>query len=115
MKTKGYSSASEKKAKNGINAAIALFHKRWAMRILWELREGPATFRQLQLACSEVSSSVLNVRLLELRGARLVEHAAGEGYALTPWGDELLIAMRPLARWAERWHRAIRPDYASKR
>ncbi|MBI3523979.1 MAG: helix-turn-helix transcriptional regulator [Betaproteobacteria bacterium] len=107
MKTKNHSRASEQKAKNAINAAIALFHKRWTMRILWELREGPVTFRQLQAACSEVSSSVLNVRLLELRAAQLVEHTSGEGYALTAWGAELLVAMRPLVLWAGRWHQAI--------
>jgi len=110
MKNKDVSSASEQRVKHGFNAAIALFHKRWTMRILWELRDGPVTFRQLQVACSEVSSSVLNVRLLELRAAHLVEHVPGEGYALTPWGHELLIAMRPLASWAGRWHRAIHPD-----
>lgn len=93
-------------AKDGINAAIALFHKRWSMRILWELRERPATFRALQEACSELSSSVLNVRLSELREAQLVEHTAGQGYALTDWGRELLVAMQPFTQWAARWHKA---------
>ena len=96
-------------AKDGINAAIALFHKRWSMRILWELRDGPATFRALQEACSELSSSVLNVRLAELREAQLVEHAAGHGYALSAWGRELLVAMQPFMQWAARWHKATAP------
>ncbi len=91
-------------AKQGMNAAIDLFHRRWTLRILWELREGPVTFRTLQIACSELSSSVLNVRLAELREAQLVQHAAGEGYTLTDWGVELLQAMRPMIKWAARWH-----------
>lgn len=92
--------------KDGINAAIDLFNRRWTMRILWELRGGPANFRALQTACEEVSSSVLNVRLAELREASLVEHAGGEGYLLTHWGQELLTAMEPLVRWAGRWEKS---------
>lgn len=94
--------------KDGINAAIDLFHRRWTMRILWELRDGPATFRALQAACSDLSPSVLNVRLAELREARLVDHAAGQGYRLTDWGQALLVAMAPLLKWATRWHRSRR-------
>ncbi len=96
--------ADQAKVKAGFNAAIELFNKRWTMRILWELRDGPITFRELQSACSEVSSSVLNVRISELREARLLEHNTGEGYGLTLWGEQLLVAMRPLAMWAGRWH-----------
>lgn len=92
---------------HGINAAMALFHKRWTLRILWELREGPATFRVLQAACSELSSSVLNVRLADLREAGLVAHSTGEGYALTAWGESLLVAMRPLVKWSAEWHEAM--------
>ena len=94
--------------KDGINAAITLLHKRWSMRILWELRAGPVTFRALQAACSELSSSVLNVRLSELREAQLVAHTTGQGYALTDWGRQLLVAMQPFLQWAGRWHRAVR-------
>ena len=97
-------STQELAAKHGMNAAIELFHRRWTLRILWELREGPVTFRALQTACAELSSSVLNVRLAELREAQLVQHAAGAGYALTEWGVELLQAMRPMIKWATRWH-----------
>ena len=91
-------------AKDGINAAIDLFHRRWTMRILWELRAGELTFRALQAACGALSPSVLNVRLGELRAARLVVHTEGQGYGLTPWGVELLVAMRPLLDWAARWN-----------
>ncbi len=95
--------------KEGINAAIDLFHRRWTMRILWELRAGPVTFRALQAACADLSPSVLNVRLAELREAQLAVHTPGEGYGLTEWGTGLLVAMRPLTQWAARWHRAVRP------
>jgi DNA-binding HxlR family transcriptional regulator len=107
VKIKLTSDTTQRNVKDGFNAAIDLFNKRWTMRILWELRSGGVTFRDLQAACSEVSSSVLNLRLSELREAKLVQHAAGDGYTLTGWGDELLIAMRPLAQWAGRWQKAI--------
>jgi DNA-binding HxlR family transcriptional regulator len=98
----------QRDVKDGFNAAIDLFHKRWTMRILWELRDGPVTFRELQTACSMVSSSVLNVRISELREAQLIEHITGEGYQLSLWGRELLVAMRPLAVWAGQWSKASR-------
>ena len=104
--TKIANTEAQRRVKDGFNAAIDLFHKRWTMRILWELRDGPATFRALQSACSEISSSVLNVRISELREAQLLKHASGEGYTLTPWGEDLLIAMKPLATWAGRWSEA---------
>ena len=101
-------SSEEEAVKNGFNAVIELFNRRWTMRILWELRTRPITFREIQAACGEVSSSVLNVRLSQLREAHLVAHSPGEGYALTKWGQELLVEMRPMANWAARWYRATK-------
>lgn len=93
-------------AKDAINAALELFHRRWTLRVLWELREGPLTFRQLQGAGGEISASVLSQRLGELREALLVDHA-GEGYALTEQGRALLTAFKPLQKWSGPWHAAV--------
>ena len=92
--------------KDAINAALDLFHRRWTLRILWELRQGPLTFRQLQGAGGEISASVLSQRLAELRDALLVEHD-GSGYALTAQGTALLAAFEPLQAWSLRWHAAV--------
>ena len=54
---------------------LDLLGKRWTMRILWELRDGPLPFRGLEEAMEGVSPSVLNTRLRELREADLVAHA----------------------------------------
>ena len=86
-----------------IMAVLDLLGQRWVMRVLWELREDALTFRALQERCDAVSPTVLNRRLTELRAAGLVEHGAGEGYALTRDGRSLLAALAPLASWAERW------------
>ena len=81
---------------------LDLLGRRWALRVIWELRDGPLTFRGLQARCGQVSSSVLNDRLAELRAAGIVE-ASGEGYRLTDEGQELLALYPPLEAWAQRW------------
>jgi DNA-binding HxlR family transcriptional regulator len=86
-------------------ALLDLLGRRWALRILWELRGGESlTFRELQERCGEVSSSVLNDRLRELREADVIVTGAG-GYRLTPAGERLLTALEPLDRWAKDWAR----------
>jgi len=94
-------------AKDAINAAVDLFHRRWVLRILWELRTEPLTFRALRSACADVSPSVLNQRLAELRAAQLVEHEPNAGYRLSAHGRELVVAMQPLTKWAQRWWREV--------
>jgi DNA-binding HxlR family transcriptional regulator len=91
-------------------ALLDLLGRRWALRVIWELREEPApTFRGLQLRCGGISSSVLTDRLRELGEAGLVRHD-GEGYVLRPSGRELLSALQPLEQWASRW----RPETPEK-
>ncbi len=87
-------------------AALDLLGRRWALRLIWELRAGPLTFRAVQSACEGVSPTVLNTRLRELRELRVVESTA-EGYALTATGRSLGEALAPLDRWARRWAREI--------
>ncbi len=84
-------------------ALLDLLGRRWALRIIWELRDAALSFRELQRACDGVSSSVLNDRLGELREAGAVERDPERGFRLTPEGRKLLAAYRPLDAWAERW------------
>ena len=83
-------------------ALLDLLGRRWALRILWELRAGPLTFRDLQSRCDGMSSSVLNQRLTELRAAAILEQS-GNGYRLTPEGEDLLAAFPAFQTWADRW------------
>ncbi|MBI1237812.1 MAG: transcriptional regulator [Alphaproteobacteria bacterium] len=89
-----------------IMAALDLLGRRWVLRIIWELRGGPLTFRALQDAAGEVSPSVLNARLKELRAAALIE-TGDAGYALTAAGRDLLTALGPLLSWSENWAKAV--------
>jgi DNA-binding HxlR family transcriptional regulator len=86
---------------------LDLLGRRWMLRILWELRAGPITFRALQEACDQISPSVLNDRLRELREVGLVEQVDGEGYAPTPLAGELAAILIPLDVWAKRWARKL--------
>ena len=54
-----------------IMAVLDLLGRRWSLRVLWELRDGPLTFRALQAACDDISPSVLQQRvvLAQLAGA----------------------------------------------
>jgi DNA-binding HxlR family transcriptional regulator len=85
-------------------ALLDLLGRRWTLRILWELNAGPQTFRSLRSACDDMSPSVLNTRLAELRDASIVDRA-DEGYVLTAGGRDLLRAFRPLNDWSKRWGR----------
>lgn len=83
-------------------ALLDLLGRRWTLRILWELHPGPQNFRELRALCDDMSPSVLNLRLGELREAGIVEHGA-DGYELTRSGRELLKAFKPLNEWSKRW------------
>ncbi|MGW8764726.1 winged helix-turn-helix transcriptional regulator [Streptomyces sp. NPDC055815] len=83
-------------------AALDLLGRRWALRVLWELSQAPAGFRELQRRCERMSSSVLSTRLDELTEARLLARRDDE-YRLTPLGAELVKALAPLEAWSERW------------
>jgi DNA-binding HxlR family transcriptional regulator len=84
-------------------ALLDLLGRRWALRVLWELREAAPTFLALQDRCQGMSSSVLAQRLNDLREAGITKPADSGGYALTSDGKALLAALRPLDRWAGRW------------
>jgi DNA-binding HxlR family transcriptional regulator len=85
-----------------ITALLELLGRRWTLRVIWELRDRPLLFRELQTRCEGMSSSVLNQRLRELRDAGIVELGRG-GYRLTQEGRRLLEAFPPLSAWADRW------------
>ena len=83
-------------------AALDLLGRRWALRVLWELRDGPLGFRALQAACDGMSSSVLRDRLRDLTRAGIIDRGDG-GYRLTADGRELMELLRPLGQWSQRW------------
>ncbi|MCX7256801.1 MAG: winged helix-turn-helix transcriptional regulator [Polaromonas sp.] len=61
------------------NAAVSLLlellESRYAMRVLWALKDGhPQTFRLLQDSIGHITPNTLNTRIKELRAAGLLSH-----------------------------------------
>jgi len=84
-------------------AALDLLGRRWSLRVLWELRDGPQGARSLRERCDGMSPSVLYDRLNELTGAGLVVQQGDQRYELSEAGRSLGAALIPLEQWARRW------------
>ena len=95
------------KSSRPVMELLELVGQRWSLRILWDLRGEPLSFRALQERCGGLSPTVLNGRLRQLRAADIVGQAPA-GYALTPLGQELGAKLLDLTLWAERWARKRR-------
>ena len=89
-----------------IMVLLDLLGRRWTLRIVWELREGPKRFRELQDLIG-ASPTIINTRLAELRAAKLVQLDEDAGYRLTTLGGELLRLFVPLHVWSEKWAKSI--------
>ena len=83
-------------------ALLDLLGRRWTLRILWELRAASLTSRALREACGDISPTVLQTRLDDLREAGLIE-LSDSGYGRTDLGRELSLVFLPIHRFAERW------------
>lgn len=93
-------------------AALDLFGRRYAVRIVWELRFGRSRFSDLRNTIQGISSSTLSQRLSELLAAKIVAQASDGAYRLTNQGRALLLALGPLELWAQTWARAVGEDRA---
>ena len=89
-----------------IMVLLDLLGRRWTLRIVWELREGPKRFRELQDLIG-ASPTIINTRLAELKAAKLVQLDEDAGYRLTTLGGELLRLFLPLHVWSEKWAKSI--------
>lgn len=87
-------------------AALDLLGRRWALRLVWELRDGPVGARDLRLRCDGMSSSVLYDRLRELTEAGLLERDDEGRYLLSEIGSSLGAAILPLIQWSTEWETA---------
>ena len=86
-----------------VSQLLALLEARYALRVLWALRDGHAqTFRLLQDSVGGITPNTLNTRIKELREAGIVSHGS-EGYSLTLTGQDLLKRLSDLQAFATRW------------
>jgi len=89
------------------NAAISqlfeLLESRYALRVLWALKDGhPQTFRLLQDSIGSITPNTLNTRIKELRAAGLMGHGS-DGYIVTALGSDLLKRMNDVQAFAGKW------------
>jgi DNA-binding HxlR family transcriptional regulator len=86
-----------------VGQLLALLEARYALRVLWALRDGHAqTFRLLQDSVGGITPNTLNTRIKELREAGVVSHG-GDGYSLTLSGQDLLKRLSDLQAFAVKW------------
>ena len=86
-----------------VSQLLAQLESRYAMRVLWALKDGHAqTFRLLQDSVGGITPNTLNTRIKELREAGLVNHGA-DGYSVTPNGADLLKRLSDLQAFAIKW------------
>src|SRR5690242_12818682 len=83
-----------------IEHTLELLGRRWALRLVWELRRGTLTFSELRGRIG-ISPSVLSARLGELVDAGILERDAGRRYRLSGGGRELARILYDLNRWAQ--------------
>jgi DNA-binding HxlR family transcriptional regulator len=81
--------------------AFALLERRWALRVLWELRRDARGFSALRDRLA-LSPSVLSTRLAELEDGGVIDRDGEGRYRLTGAGRELTQLLYELNRWAER-------------
>ena len=89
-----------------VMALLDLLGRRWTLRVLWELREGPVKCRDLARRADAMSQSVLSRRLNELETACFVK-SDEDGWRLSDDGAALLQLLLPLSRFATRWAERI--------
>ena len=86
-----------------INQLLEKLERRYALRVLWALRDGhPQTFRLLQDSVGGITPNTLNTRIKELREAGLLDHGS-DGYTVTPSGVDLLKRLSDVQAFATRW------------
>ena len=86
-----------------VNQLLELLESRYAMRVLWALKDGhPQTFRLLQDSVGSITPNTLNTRIKEMRIAGLMSHG-DSGYTVTALGADLLKRLNDLQAFAGKW------------
>ena len=91
------------KETTAIGQLLSLLESRYALRVLWALKDGHAqTFRLLQDSVGGITPNTLNTRIKQMREAGLITHGS-DGYIVTPLGADLLKRIGDLSAFATKW------------
>ena len=94
-----------------ISQLLSLLESRYAIRVLWALRDGhPQTFRLLQDSVGGITPNTLNPRIKEMREAGLLDHGS-DGYIVTPSGTDLHKRLSDVQSFPNRWVAARATKY----
>ncbi|MFM9879949.1 MAG: winged helix-turn-helix transcriptional regulator [Burkholderiaceae bacterium] len=95
------------KDNTAVSQLFDLLESRYALRVLWALRDGHVqTFRLLQDSVGGITPNTLNTRIKALRAAGLIDHL-GQGYGVTSSGADLLKRLNDVQAFANKWSTAM--------
>ncbi|MGI5222144.1 winged helix-turn-helix transcriptional regulator [Nocardia sp. CA-290969] len=92
----------------GMSLAIDVVGGKWKLHLMWVLGASPQRFGQIRRALTGVSEKVLTENLRQLESAGIIrrevypEVPPRVEYSLTPLGEDLARALRPLEEWGDR-------------
>ncbi len=92
----------------GMSVAIDVVGGKWRLHLIWVLAAGPRRFGEIRRLLDGVSEKVLAANLRQLESSGVVhrevypEVPPRVEYSLTPLGEELDVALRPLEEWGDR-------------
>jgi len=92
----------------GMSVAIDVVGGKWKLHLMWVLGAGPQRFGQIRKLLTGVSEKVLAENLRQLEASGVVhrevfpEVPPRVEYSLTPLGEELDVALRPLGAWGDK-------------
>jgi DNA-binding HxlR family transcriptional regulator len=97
--------ASDAETLHALQAAVGVLAAKWSVVVLARLAEGTHRFNELLRQTDGVSRRMLSATLRQLERDGLVERhvyarvPARVEYELSPVGENLLVALAPLAGW----------------
>jgi DNA-binding HxlR family transcriptional regulator len=94
-----------------VEDALDLLGRRWALRLVWELRRSALSYSELRRRTG-ISPSVLSDRLSELGRAGILVRDGDRRYRLSGRGHELARVLYELNRWAEHAGVSSRGEFA---
>ncbi|ASF10999.1 MULTISPECIES: winged helix-turn-helix transcriptional regulator [Nocardia] len=92
----------------GMSVAIDVVGGKWKLHLMWALGASPQRFGEIRRLLTGVSEKVLAENLRQLEASGVVhrevypEVPPRVEYSLTPLGQELAIALRPLEEWGDK-------------
>jgi len=99
-----------------IEKPAPIFIGRWTPKVLFSLKEGPYRHVELRRNVGDVSQPMLTRTLRNLESTGLIarrparSRARAVEYSLTRLGRTIIVPLRGMCRWAERYSKDVSAD-----